>query len=52
MQPINGVDEPVENSYCSQYNGTKPSTEQPCNVGLECPLWYTDPWKPVSNNQI
>ncbi|XP_025408017.1 papilin isoform X2 [Sipha flava] len=46
VRRINGVDVPVDNNYCDQYDGVKPSTVKPCNVGLECPLWYTDPWKP------
>lgn len=40
---------PIDNSYCDQYDGPKPNTVQTCNVGLECPLWHADPWKPVSN---
>lgn len=41
---------PIDSSYCDQYDGPKPSTVQSCNVGLECPLWHSDPWKPVSNS--
>lgn len=52
MRRINGINVPVDSNYCDQYDGAKPGTVQPCNVGLECPLWYTDPWKPVSKNAI
>ncbi|XP_060859868.1 papilin isoform X4 [Metopolophium dirhodum] len=48
VRRINGVDVPADSNYCEQYDGTKPATEQPCNVGLECPLWHTDPWKPCN----
>ncbi|XP_022174083.1 papilin isoform X3 [Myzus persicae] len=48
VRRINGVDVPADGNYCEQYDGTKPATVQPCNVGLECPLWHTDPWKPCN----
>lgn len=48
MRRINGIDVPVDDNYCDQYDSVKPNTSQSCNVGLDCPLWYTDPWKPVS----
>uniref|UniRef100_A0A2S2NKI7 Papilin n=1 Tax=Schizaphis graminum TaxID=13262 RepID=A0A2S2NKI7_SCHGA len=48
VRRINGVDVPVDSNYCNQYDGAKPATVQPCNVGLECPLWHTDPWKPCN----
>jgi len=48
VRRINGIDISIDGNYCNQYDGPKPTTEQPCNIGLECPLWHTDPWKPVS----
>lgn len=48
MRRINGIDISIDGNYCNQYDGPKPTTEQSCNIGLECPLWHTDPWKPVS----
>ncbi|XP_026818119.1 papilin isoform X3 [Rhopalosiphum maidis] len=48
VRRINGIDVPVDSNYCNQYDGAKPATVQPCNIGLECPLWHTDPWKPCN----
>ncbi|XP_027848870.1 papilin isoform X1 [Aphis gossypii] len=48
VRRINGIDVPVDSNYCNQYDGTKPDTVQPCNIGLECPLWHTDPWRPCN----
>ncbi|XP_050439361.1 papilin isoform X2 [Adelges cooleyi] len=45
VRRVSGVDLPIDSAYCEQYDGKKPEITQPCNVGLECPLWHTDPWK-------
>lgn len=42
----NGIASIVDDQKCS--NVKKPSLEQPCNQGVECPLWHTGPWTPVS----
>ena len=42
----NGIASIVDDQKCS--NVKKPSSEQPCNQGVECPLWHTGPWTPVS----
>ncbi|XP_050528636.1 papilin isoform X2 [Daktulosphaira vitifoliae] len=46
MRQVNGEHIPIDSAYCEQYDGPKPEMLQSCNVGLECPLWHTNPWKP------